>query len=252
MDINPPENQAIYDTIGIDYANLRRPDPRIAKQIFAQLSNAESILNIGAGAGSYEPKQANLVAVEPSIVMIKQRGKQAAPVVQAAAENLPFANQSVDTTLAVLTLHHWTNLQQGLNEIKRVTKNRVVIVTADPSVQTFWLADYLPEITGIDQQTMPKLNVLESAFNNLSAHKILIPHDCIDGFLCAYWRRPEAYLDEKVRGAISSFAKIDNLQSGLDRLKSELDSGLWHERYGHFLSKTEFDFGYRLIVADTY
>ncbi len=239
----------LYDSIGHGYGGLRKEDPRIAARIAWALGSSESVVNVGAGAGSYEPRDRKLVAVEPSMVMIRQRPPDAPPVMRASATNLPFRDESFDAALAVLTLHHWPDPSRGIGELRRAARRTVVILTFDTSVGGFWLTDYFPEILEIDDRTMPAMSTIE---RRLGASKVLdvpVPHDCMDGFLGAYWRRPHAYLDAGARSAISVFSRIGGLEVGLSRLRADLESGTWHRRYGHLLRRTELDLGYRLVVA---
>ena len=148
---------ALYDTIGVDYANLRKPDLRIAAQIEAALGPAQTVLNVGAGAGSYEPRDREVTAVEPSLEMIRQRPTAAAPVVQASAESLPFADGAFDAAMAILTIHHWSDIAQGLAELRRVTRGPVVLLTFDPAHRGNWLADYFPELIDLDERVMPPM-----------------------------------------------------------------------------------------------
>ena len=240
---------AIYDTIGKHYGNFRSPDSRIAALISRELEDLRSIVNLGAGAGSYEPVGRRVVAVEPSMVMIAQRGKKAAPVVQAYAEALPFGKGTFDGAMALLTIHHWSDVRKGLAEALRVARRKVVLLTRIDFDVRFWLFDYLPQLRKIDERTFPSLDQLSSWMGPARSVIVPIPHDCTDGFLCAYWRRPEAYLDPDVRRAISSFSRIQNADEGLKRLQDDLSCGAWSKRYSHIFEKREMDFGYRLIVA---
>lgn len=240
----------LYDTIGHGYQQQRQPDPRIAAQILRALGNATSVVNVGAGAGSYEPQDRQVLAVEPSMVMIRQRAKTAAPVVQASATALPLRDASVDAALAVLTLHHWPDVPRGLQELRRVARQTVVILTFDTSVEGFWLTDYFPELPEIDRESMPTLTEIQQQLGNITISAVPVPHDCVDGFFGAYWRRPQAYLDANVRSAISLFAKLKNVAAGLAALQADLDSGAWHQRYQHLLQRSELDIGYRLVVAE--
>lgn len=239
----------LYDTIGRGYRERRRQDPRIAAHVFRALGDAASIVNVGAGAGSYEPRNRKLVAVEPSMTMIRQRPAQAAPVVRASASGLPFRDATFDASLAVLTIHHWPDLARGLEELRRAARRRVVVLTFDPSVGGFWLTDYLPEIEVIDRRILPPLSALRRHLGRIAVHDVPIPHDCTDGFLGAYWRRPEAYLREDVRSAISTFSKLRNPEAGLEALRRDLASGEWHRRYGDLLRRDTIDLGYRLVVV---
>jgi len=239
----------LYDTIGIDYARLRRPDPRIAARIHAALGDAQTVLNVGAGAGSYEPADRAVTAVEPSARMIAQRPPGSAPAVQASAEELPFPDKSFDAAMTVLSVHHWANRRRGLAEMRRVARGPVVVLTFDPEVRYFWLADYIPALAALDQGTMPTLGELAAWLDPVTVSPVPVPHDCTDGFLCAYWRRPEAYLDAKVRAAISSFAKLGDVAPALDRLARDIKTGDWAGRHSDLLELDECDCGYRLVVA---
>ena len=240
---------AKYDRIGIDYSRLRRPDPRIEKLIHERLGDARTVLNVGAGAGSYEPLDRDVTAIEPSAEMIKQRPDTQAKVIQGAAEKLPFDDNSFDASMAVLTVHHWQDKQAGLQEMRRVTKGPMVLVTFDPSARP-WLTDYLPELIALDEVHMPQMAQYQKWLGSIDIEAIPIPYDCLDGFLYSYWRRPQAYCDPKIRPAISSFWAIENAEAGLAALEADLDSGAWAERYRSLLSQESYDAGYRLIVSD--
>ncbi len=240
----------LYDSIGIDYGNYRRPDPRLAHAIRLALGDAPSVLNVGAGAGSYEPADRRVVAVEPSLAMIRQRPAGSAPVVQASATHLPFRDGAFAAALAVLTVHHWPDRLRGLAELARVARQRIAIVTWDPESAGFWLVDdYFPALVEIDRPIFPSLGEFRQVFGEIDVHPLLIPHDCSDGFLGAYWRRPHAYLDPGVRGAISTFSKIGEVEAGLARLRRDVEDGSWERRHGHLLARSELDLGYRLVVA---
>lgn len=240
----------LYDKIGVGYASYRRPDPRISAAIMRALGELSPVVNVGAGTGSYEPEDRSVVAVEPSMAMIRQRRIHAGLVVQASALDLPFRDAAFAAALAVLTIHHWPDRARGLRELARVARHRLVIVTYDPAAAGFWLADdYFPDILEIDRQILPSLDELRHALGPVEVHRLPIPHDCRDGFLGAYWRRPHAYLDAGVRGAISTFAKLPNVDAGLARLRADLADGTWESRYGHLLHQTTLDLGYRLVIA---
>lgn len=240
---------AKYDTIGVNYSDLRKPDPRIEGMIADALGDAATVLNVGAGTGSYEPADKEVTALEPSQEMIDQRPGSAAPVIQGQAENLPFGDDTFDASMAVLTVHHWADKEKGLKEMRRVTKGPVVLLTFDPSLRNFWLGDYLPALFTLDDGQMPLMSQYEAWFGHVDISAVPIPHDCSDGFLCAYWRRPRAYLDPRIRAAISSFWMLNDLSDGLSRLEEDLLSGAWERRYGALLDQDAFDFGYRLVVA---
>ena len=241
----------LYDAIGHGYSVQRRPDSRVAAAIARALGDAESVLNVGAGAGSYEPDDRRVVAVEPAWSMIRQRAAGAAPVVQASAVDLPFKDGAFASALAILTIHHWPDRPRGLAELARVARRRVVALTWDPATTLgFWLVDdYFPEIVALDRPLFPSLADFERAWGALDVRPVPVPHDCVDGFLGAYWRRPAAYLDAGVRAAISTFSKLRDVERGLARLRRDLDDGTWTRRHGHLLERTELDLGYRLVVA---
>jgi len=240
---------ALYDRIGRDYRARRREDPRIARRIHAALGDAASVVNVGAGTGSYEPRDRRVVAAEPSRVMLEQRAADAAPAVRASATRLPFRDVSFDASLAVLTIHHWPDLARGLHELRRIARHRVVILSFDPDFHTFWLADYFPEIREIDRAQLPPLAEIRRQLGHVAISDVPVPHDCADGFLGAYWRRPQAYLDPDVRSGISTFSKLRQLEPGLAALRADLASGAWQRRYGHLLALNELDVGYRLLVS---
>lgn len=247
---DPERVMALYDSIGHGYGERRRQDPRIAGRIVRALGRSERIVNVGAGAGSYEPTDRKVVAVEPSTVMIRQRPPEASPAVRASATDLPFRDESFDAALAVLTLHHWPDPARGIAELRRVARATVVILTFDTSVGGFWLTDYFPEILEIDRRTMPELSLIERQLGTAEISSVPIPHDCSDGLLGAHWRRPEAYLDAGTRGATSVFARIGNVETGLARLRDDLESGAWRRRYADLLDRDEIDLGYRLVVSN--
>lgn len=240
---------ARYDTIGINYDQLRLPDPRIASQINHALGTASTILNVGAGTGSYEPADRHVTAVEPSIEMIRKRKPSSARVIQASAEHLPFEDQSFDAAMAILTIHHWPDQAAGLREMRRVTRGPIVLLTFDPSRRP-WLTHYLPELVSLDEQHMPKMSHYAEWLNSVTIEPVLVPHDCTDGFLYAYWRRPEAYLDERIRSGSSSFWSIQDLTKGLARLSHDLETGQWDSKYGHLRAQREYDAGYRLVISN--
>ena len=240
---------ALYDKIGVGYANLRQPDPRIAEAIHSELGDARTVLNVGAGTGSYEPVDREVTALEPSAEMISQRPASAGKAYQGVAEDMPFADNQFDAAMAVLTVHHWSDLEAGLQEMRRVTRDNLVILTFDPDAHYFWLADYIPEIVELDQPIMPKMSEFGRILGEVETKEIPVPHDCTDGFLGAYWRRPDAYLDSQVRASISTFAKLDDALASLVGLEQDLKSGVWDERYGHLLEQDSLDAGYRLVCA---
>jgi SAM-dependent methyltransferase len=242
-----------YDTIGATYTATRRADPRIGALVGTALGDARSVINVGAGAGSYEPPQ-TVLAVEPSRVMISQRPGGSAPVVQARAEALPIASNAADAAMALLTVHHWADLAAGIAELRRIARRRIVVLTWDQQVgREFWLLrEYLPQVASLDDSRAIPVCRLAALLGGARIQPVPVPHDCRDGFLAAYWRRPEAYLDPGVRAGISGLAQSGDevLRPGLRRLAAELDSGRWRERHCDLLQRENYDAGYRLLIAE--
>jgi SAM-dependent methyltransferase len=239
----------LYDTIGVDYAALRRPDPRIAARIETALGPAQTILNVGAGSGSYEPAGRKITAVEPSAEMIRQRPASATTVIQGSAEDLPFDDRSFEAAMAILTIHHWNDPARGLREMRRVTRGPIVILTYDPAFRGFWLADYVPALVALDDERMPPITAYAGWLGQVSIAPVPIPHDCVDGFLCAYWRRPAAYLDPRIRAAMSSFWAVGDVSEPMARLAQDLEDGAWARKYGAMMADDTCDLGYSLVVA---
>lgn len=244
-----------YDLTGVTYAQTRRPDPRIAEVVNRAIADRGLVANIGAGTGSYEPTQ-TVVAIEPSRVMISQRSAGSAPAVQAKAEALPIRTDAVDTALAVLTVHHWDDLAAGVGEMLRIARRRAVILTWDHEViRDFWLlSEYVPAAAETDARLTVPINTLIELLGHerVSMVSVPVPHDCVDGFGGAYWRRPEAYLEDTVRQGMSLFSMTPNheVQEGLSRLRADLLSGEWQRRHRDLLQMPELDLGYRLLIAD--
>jgi ubiquinone/menaquinone biosynthesis C-methylase UbiE len=251
IEVTVPEAlTALYDKIGGTYSTGRQSDPRIAAAIEYAVAGCDSILNVGAGTGSYEPLSRYVVAVEPSRVMIGQRPVGAAAVVQGCAEALPFADCSFEAVLAILTVHHWKDQARGLSECARVARTKVVLVTNDFDVcANFWLFDYFPELLRADRPIFPNIARFEDVLGSIETIAVPIPADCRDGFLGAYWKRPSAYLDPAVRKNISTFAKIGNIDSQLARLESDIVSGAWERRYPTLMNLEALDLGYRILIS---
>jgi SAM-dependent methyltransferase len=240
----------MYDTIGTTYAATRRTDPRIAAQIWAALGDATTVVNVGAGTGSYEPGDRRVIAVEPSAVMRAQRPADAAPCIGAAAEKLPLADGSFDAAMAIATVHHWRDPIAGLHELRRVAR-RVVVLSYDlAGLRDFWLTrDYLPEL--VDHLAGgPSLTDLARAID-ARIEPVPVPWDCVDGFFEAYWRRPEAYLTEEVRRGISAWAKLgaEIEMRAVQRLRDDLASGKWADRNDDLLDLETADLGLRLLIS---
>lgn len=243
----------LYDTIGTGYVVTRRTEPRIAAQVWAALGDARTVLNVGAGTGSYEPTDRDVTAVEPSAVMRAQRPTGTAPCVAASAENLPFDDGSFDAAMAISTVHHWPDPIAGLHEMRRVAR-RVVVLTHDTDdaawLNRFWLTrDYLPEVGGMIAGR-PSVDRLAGAIG-ARLEPVPIPWDCVDGFFEAHWRRPGAYLDEQVRRGVSVWARVGPRaeRRAVDALRDDLASGRWAERNRELLDLDAAELGLRLLVA---
>jgi SAM-dependent methyltransferase len=244
-----------YDEIGVGYTVMRRADPRIAAQIHEALGDARSIVNVGAGAGAYEPCDREVLPIEPSEKMIAQRAPELAPAIRGYAESLPLAADSADAAMACMTLHHWSDWRIGVQELRRVARKRVVIFTYDHSyAERFWLLrDYLPKLARLDCARFPGIDEQRVATGDeVRIEPVPIPHDCEDGFLAAHWRRPRAYLDDRVRLGISTFhlPGAERLLDGLDELAEDLQTGRWEERNQDILEREQLDLGYRLLVTE--
>jgi SAM-dependent methyltransferase len=244
-----------YDRIGVGYTVTRRADPRIATQIHDALGDARSIVNVGAGAGAYEPCDREVLPIEPSEKMIAQRAPRLAPAIRGHAESLPLAADSVDAAMACMTLHHWADWRVGVQELRRVARKRVVIFTYDHSyAKRFWLLrDYLPRLARLDCARFPGIDEQRVAIgDDVRIEPVPVPHDCEDGFLAAYWRRPEAYLDDQLRMGMSTFHRpgAEQLLDGLDELADDLQTGRWEDRNQDILEREELDLGYRLLVTE--
>jgi SAM-dependent methyltransferase len=243
----------IYDKIGIGYTSCRRSDPDIFRQIEKAFSSCATVLNVGAGAGSYEPSTCTL-AVEPSQEMIHQRSGSAARCIRAAAERLPLEDKSFDGALASLTIHHWKDVQAGLAEMRRVARKRIVLFTWEPEFESdFWLTrDYLPVILQLDRPRFPTMRQLEAMLQHIEVQIVPISAQCQDGFLGSFWKRPEAYLDPEVQRTNSAMAQLDpeQLRDGLRRLRHDLLTGVWADRNSNLAGLNELDLGYRLVVCD--
>jgi SAM-dependent methyltransferase len=249
----------LYDDIGRTYTATRQTDPRLAAAIWAALGDARSVLNVGAGTGSYEPADRDVVALEPSEVMIAQRRADAALVIRATAEAIPLGDDRVDAAMTVLSDHHWADRAAGLREMVRVARRRVVLFNFNPALwDRFWLsAEYLPSSIEIVPPAFRRQGAWEEQLRGLlgprlSITPVPIPHDCRDGFYSAFWRRPEAYLDPLVRQGISVFSRMpaDDVERGIAALRADLESGAWAERHRDLVGLDELDLGYRLVVAE--
>lgn len=243
--------EPVYETMGTSYAATRAGDPRIEWLIRGELGDVESVVNIGAGTGSYEPTDIPVVAVEPSPTMIAQRRPGSAPARRGVAEALPLRDGEVDAALAAMTTHHWTDFAGALGEIRRVVRRRAVFFTCDPDAESFWLfRDYFPSILTDARTRLPPLAAYQ-ALGPAAIVRVPIPRDCSDGFAAAYWARPDAYFDPARRANISGFHFISKaeLRRGLARLRADLDSGEWHRNHAAG-DREALDCGYRLVVVE--
>ncbi len=241
-----------YDRIGVGYAARRRPDPRWEAVILAALRDASTVLNVGAGSGSYEPTDRRVCALEPSLTMLEQRNADAAPAVRGSAEALPFPDRAFDATLAIFTVHHWSDPALGLAELQRVSQ-RQVVVTWNPSIfaEQMWLvSEYLPEVYEREATLATERTVLD-LLDHARSESLPVPFDLTDGVLGAYWRRPEAFLDPSVRLSNSGMALLDApvVQRAMAQLEQDLLDGSWHRRHRDLSDRTEIDLGYRIVVA---
>jgi SAM-dependent methyltransferase len=245
--------EAIYDRIGVGYSAIRRPDPRIAARLEAALGDARTVLNVGAGTGSYEPLRREVTAVEPSATMIGQRPAGAAPVVRGRAEDLPFADDSFDAAMAIITVHHWDDPAAGLAEMARVARDRVLVLTFDPPpLRAHWMVrDYVPGLYDAHVEMVGSIETVTDALPGATVEAIPMPRLCEDAFWCALWDRPELHLDPDVRRASSGWHRVDPEEAdrGLAALRADLESGAWDERYGHLRGAEELDIGLRLVSA---
>jgi SAM-dependent methyltransferase len=244
---------ALYDTLGVGYTRTRRPDRRIEARIREALGDATTVVNVGAGTGSYEPADLRVLAVEPSLVMHGQRPPGSAPAVRAVAEALPLRDGAVDAAMAVLSDHHWPDRDAGLREMMRVARKRVVVLTwtLDMAAEAWITRDYLPQTLDLDRGSFDPEGMAER-LGGARIEVVPIPWDCEDGFYHAFWRRPEAYLDPVVRSGISVFPRLGEaiVEPAIQRLAADLGSGEWEHRNAAIMALEEMDLGYRLVVAE--
>ena len=242
-----------YERHGTTYTRHRRPDPRIAAAVLRALGDADTVVNVGAGAGSYEPTDRWVLAVEPSAVMRAQRPEGAAPAIAARAEALPLDDGSVDAAMASITVHHWEPPETGLAELARVARRRVVVLTFDLDHLVPWQQDFLAEGLAIERPRFPSMEAIAGALGGASrVETIPTPADCIDGFFEAYWNRPEALLDPDIRASQSMWPLLgDGVEERIvQRLADALASGAWDAEHGHLRDERTFDGSLRLVVAE--
>jgi SAM-dependent methyltransferase len=251
-----PAGDFDYEQHGTGYATVRRPDARIEALVTAALGDSRTVINIGAGAGSYEPRDRYVLAVEPSATMRAQRPVGAAPALDAAAEHLPFDDASFEAAMAVMTIHQWNDVDQGLREMRRVSRGPVVVLTLDaPAIREFWLTDYIPEVVAVEEARFPTVERVVDVLAVGSAHvgvdEVAVPGDCTDGFGEAFYARPEAFLDARVRAFTSGLVLTDQVavRRGLARLEKDLASGAWDREHGHLRVQPERKGALRLVCA---
>lgn len=242
-----------YGEIGRSYARFRRPDPVIAAQILEALGDARTVLNVGAGSGSYEPTDRRVTAVEPSASMRAQRPAHLGKAIDAVAEDLPFADAAFDASMAIVTVHQWSDLEQGLAEMRRVTRGPVLLLVCDPALmKDYWLNEYIPEVRAIEASRFPPIGRIASALGGtVEVKPVPIPLRCRDGFNEAYYGRPEALLDAEARLACSSWSLVPRqaVERFVSHLSSDLASGRWDEKYGHLRTQPFFEGPLRLIIG---
>jgi SAM-dependent methyltransferase len=244
---------ADYGQIGGSYTDYRRPDPRLAAWIAEALGSARTVLNVGAGTGSYEPLDRDLTPIEPSASMRAQRPGRLARAIDATAEDLPFPDNSFDAAMSTFSVHQWTDLDAGLREVRRVTRGPVVLLTCDPvRLPRFWLNEYAPEVIAVEARRYPPLSTLADGLGETTRLTVVpVPLDCVDGFNEAYYGRPEALLDPSARLACSAWSFIEPAENDrfIDRLGRDLGDGTWDSRFGHLRTQPTFNGSLVLVVS---
>jgi hypothetical protein len=248
-----PAGDFDYEEHGLRYARVRRPDERIATRIWRALGDARSVLNVGAGAGSYEPRDRYVAAIEPSAVMRAQRPADQAPAIDATAEELPFDDASFDATMALTTVHQWPDFARGVAELRRVSRGQVIVLTFDgDALDRLWLGHYCPELFAAEQMRYPAIADLREALGGLAeVTEVPIPIDCTDGFTEAFYARPEMFLDPDIRACQSAwdFVPPAAVERSIEHLRSDLLEHRWDERFGHLRTRREFVGALRLVTA---
>lgn len=247
-------SRAAYDEIGVNYSDFRRADPRIEARVWEALGDARSVVNVGAGTGSYEPLDREVIAVEPSPLMIAKRPKDAAPALQGVAEALPLDDASVDAAMATLTIHHWSDVGAGLAEMRRVARKRIVLLTIDAkkNAEIWTLAEYFPQAMALEEEAMPSIASLNASLPGATIEIVPMPSRCRDEFTSALWDRPELFLEPATLRASSLWHRLtpDVIERGQKRLRADLESGRWDEAHGHLRNLPELDIGLRLVIAE--
>jgi ubiquinone/menaquinone biosynthesis C-methylase UbiE len=247
-------SRAAYDELGLNYTDFRRADPHIAARIWAALGDAASVVNVGAGAGSYEPDDREVIAVEPSPLMIAKRPEGAAPARQGVAEALPLDDRSVDAAMGTLTIHHWNDLDQGIAEMRRVARKRLVLLTidAEKNTEVWTLSEYFPAAARAEREKMPTMRELEAKLPRAAIEVVPAPSRCQDEFTSALWDRPERFLEPETLRASSLWHQLspETIRRGQERLRADLASGRWDEKHGHLRTLPELDIGLRLVCEE--
>jgi hypothetical protein len=243
-----------YERHGSAYSSIRRADPRIERLVHEALGDAHTVINVGAGAGSYEPVDRYVVAVEPSAQMRSQRPSARVPAIDATAESLPFDDHAFDAAMATVTVHQWSDAAAGVRELRRVARGAVVILTFDgTALDRFWLADYVPDLIAAERTRYQPMGWFGDQLGGTTTlSPVPVPIDCTDGFTEAFYARPERFLDESVRRSQSAWSFVDDAVEArfVDRLASDLADGTWHRRYGHLLDQPTFEGSLRLVVNE--
>jgi SAM-dependent methyltransferase len=247
-------NRPAYDELGLNYTDFRQADPRIEARVWAALGDARSVVNVGAGTGSYEPRDREVIAVEPSPLMIAKRPKDAARALLGVAEALPLDDQSVDAAMAIFTVHHWSDLGAGLAEMRRVARKRIVLLTIDAAknAEVWTLAEYFPEAMALEKEVMPSIASLEAHLPGATIERVPMPSRCRDEFTSALWDRPELFLEPATLRASSLWHRLAPtvIARGQERLRADLESGLWDEKHGRLRTLPELDIGTRLVSEE--
>jgi ubiquinone/menaquinone biosynthesis C-methylase UbiE len=247
-------SRAAYEDLGVNYSDFRRADPRIEARVWAALGDARSVVNVGAGTGSYEPRDRELIAIEPSALMISKRPPGAAPARQGVAEALPLDDKSVDAAMGTLTIHHWNDLDAGLAEMRRVARRRIVLLTIDgeKNSEIWTLSEYFPAAAQAEREKMPTMSVLEARLPRAAIEIVPAPSRCRDEFTSALWDRPELFLEPDVLQASSLWHQLspELISDGQERLRADLASGRWDEKHGHLRALPELDIGLRLLSEE--
>jgi SAM-dependent methyltransferase len=246
-------DQPVYEDIGRSYSKTRREDPRIAAEIHACLGRTGPVVNVGAGTGNYEPTDRPVIAVEPSLEMLRQRRGRTPHVVRGVAEALPFSDAAFATAIAVLTVHHWADPHAGLRELRRVSTRQVVFFFEPLHTHNFWALEYFPEAARVpSERNAPGEELLREVLRVREIRPVPVPHDCLDGFGAAFWARPDAYLDPEVQSGMSWLALLPESARtrGSEQLADDLASGAWDRRYGHLRQLALYDGGYRIAIAE--